>query len=92
MLIRRLLIGAIIRAAQNPAVQQKAGKIAGKALDKARPSMLRASRRAGEWQALSRTPSLKAEFFAFTYFTYLLTVPVCLCHARGSLIKPPPSG
>ena len=48
MLIRRLLIGAIMRAAQNPAVQRKAGEIAGKALDKARPSMLRASRRAGE--------------------------------------------
>ena len=48
MLIKRLLIGAIIRAAQNPAVQRKAGEIAGKALDKARPSMLRASRRAGE--------------------------------------------
>ena len=48
MLIKRLLIGAIIRAAQNPAVQRKAGEIAGKALDKARPSMLRASQRAGE--------------------------------------------
>ena len=48
MLIKRLLIGTIIRAAQNPAVQRKAGEIAGKALDKARPSMLRASRRAGE--------------------------------------------
>ena len=48
MLIRRLLIGAIMRAAQNPAVQRKAGEIAGKALDKARPSMLRASQRAGE--------------------------------------------
>ena len=48
MLIRRLLIGAIMRAAQNPAVQRKAGEIAGKALDKARPSMLRVSQRAGE--------------------------------------------
>lgn len=48
MLIRRLLIGAIVRAAQSPAVQRKAGEMAGKALDKARPSLLRASRRAGE--------------------------------------------
>ena len=48
MLIRRLLIGVIMRAAQNPAVQQKAGEIAGKALDKARPSIMLASRRAGE--------------------------------------------
>ena len=48
MLIRRLLIGAIMRAAQSPAVQRKAGEMAGKALDKARPSLLRASRRAGE--------------------------------------------
>ena len=48
MLIRRLLIGAIVRAAQSPVVQRKAGEMAGKALDKARPSLLRASRRAGE--------------------------------------------
>ncbi len=48
MLIRRLLIGAIVRAVQSPAVQRKAGEMAGKALNKARPSLLRASRRAGE--------------------------------------------
>ena len=48
MLIRGLLIRAIMRAAQNPAVQRKVGEIAGKAFDKTRPSILRASRRAGE--------------------------------------------
>lgn len=48
MLIRRFVIGALMRAAQNPAVQRKAGEVAGKALEKARPSLLRASRRAGE--------------------------------------------
>lgn len=37
-----------MRAAQNPEVQKKAGEAAGKALEKARPSILRASRRAGE--------------------------------------------
>jgi len=48
MLIRRLLLGALMRAVQNPQVQRKAGEVAGKALEKARPSLLKASRRAGE--------------------------------------------
>jgi hypothetical protein len=48
MLIRRLVGAALMRVAQNPAVQKKAGEVAGKALDVARPSLLRASRKAGE--------------------------------------------
>ena len=48
MLIRRLVVAALMRAARNPAVQKKAGDVAGKALDAARPSLLRASRKAGE--------------------------------------------
>ncbi len=48
MLFRRILIGTLLRVAQNPAVQEKARKIAGKALHKARPSLLKASRKAGE--------------------------------------------
>jgi hypothetical protein len=48
MLIRRLVVTALLRVAQNPAVQKKAGEVAGKALDAARPSLLRASRKAGE--------------------------------------------
>ena len=48
MLFRRFIFGMIMRAAQNPAVQKKAGDVAGKALRQARPSLLRASRRAGE--------------------------------------------
>ncbi|MGB2438882.1 MAG: hypothetical protein ACPIB4_07415, partial [Candidatus Puniceispirillaceae bacterium] len=48
MLIRRLVVTALMRVAQNPAVQKKAGELAGKALDAARPSLLRTSRKAGE--------------------------------------------
>ena len=48
MLIRRLVVTALMRVAQNPAVQRKAGEVAGKALDAARPALLRTSRKAGE--------------------------------------------
>ena len=48
MLIRRLVVTALVRVAQNPVVQKKVGEMAGKALDSARPSLLRASRKAGE--------------------------------------------
>ena len=48
MLIRRFVFAALMRAARNPDVQKKAGEMAGKALDAARPSLLRASRKAGE--------------------------------------------
>ena len=48
MLIRRLVFAALMRVVQNPAVQKKAGEVAGKALDAARPSLLRASLKAGE--------------------------------------------
>ena len=47
MLFRRFIVGMLMRVIQNPAVQKKAGEVAGKALKQARPSMLRASRRAG---------------------------------------------
>ena len=48
MLFRRFIFGLLMRVAQNPAVQKKAGEVAGKALEKARPSLVRGSRRAGE--------------------------------------------
>lgn len=48
MLFRRLVLGALMQAARNPHVQRKAGEAASKALDAARPGLLRASRRAGE--------------------------------------------
>ena len=48
MLIRRLIFGALMTAARNSAVQKKAGEVAHKALDSARPSLLKASRNAGE--------------------------------------------
>ena len=48
MLFRRFIFGVLMRIAQNPAVQKKAGEVAGKALGRARPSLLRVSRRAGE--------------------------------------------
>ncbi len=48
MLFRRFVFGLLIRVAQNPKVQKKAGEAASKALNSARPSLLRASRKAGE--------------------------------------------
>ena len=48
MFIRRLVINALIAAARNPAVQKKAGEAAGKAVEQARPNLMKASRRAGE--------------------------------------------
>jgi len=48
MLLRRIIFGALMHAARNPAVQKKAGEAAGKALNAARPGLMRASRRAGE--------------------------------------------
>ena len=57
MLTRRLVVTALMRVAQNPVVQKKAGEIAKKALYAARPSLLRASRKAGE---LTRKAAKKA--------------------------------
>ena len=48
MLLRRIIFGALMHAARHPAVQKKAGEAAGKALEVAKPGLLRASRRAGE--------------------------------------------
>ena len=48
MLFRRLIFGMLVRVAQNRAVQKKAVEIAGKAVEHARPSLVRASKRAGE--------------------------------------------
>lgn len=48
MLFRRILMTALMTAARNPAVQKKAGEVAGKALNAARPGLLTASRKAGE--------------------------------------------
>ena len=48
MLFRRFIFGVLKSALRNPAVQKKVGDVAGKALNRARPSLLRASRKAGE--------------------------------------------
>ena len=48
MLFRRILMTALMTAARDPAVQKKAGEAAGKALNVVRPSLLAASRKAGE--------------------------------------------
>ena len=48
MLFRRILMTALMTAARNPAVQKKAGEVAGKALNAARPGLLAVSRKAGE--------------------------------------------
>ena len=49
MLLRRIIFGALMQAARNPNVQKKAGEVADKALEAAKPGLLRASRRAGEF-------------------------------------------
>ena len=48
MLFRRFVFGVLIRAARNPVVQKKAGDLVGKALNRARPSLIKASRTAGK--------------------------------------------
>ena len=48
MLLRRIIFGALMQAARNPTVQKKVGEAADKALEAAKPGLLRASRRAGE--------------------------------------------
>ena len=58
MLFRRFVVGMLFRAAQNPAVQKKAGELAGRTLQQSRPSLLRASRKAGEL-----TRKAKQKFF-----------------------------
>ncbi len=47
-MLRRLLIQAAIKAAQNPTIRREAGKIAVQAAEKARPAILKGARRAGE--------------------------------------------
>ena len=39
MFIRRLVIGALMAAARNPAVQEKAGEAASRAVGQARPNL-----------------------------------------------------
>ena len=46
MLLRRIIFGALMHAARNPAVQKKAGEAAGKALEAANLTL------AGEFGAL----------------------------------------
>ena len=48
MLFRRLIVRALMTAARNPHVQRKAGEVAGKAMQQARPGLMKASHRAGE--------------------------------------------
>ena len=47
MFIRRLVIGALMAAARNPAVQKKAGEAASRAVDQARPNLIKASHAPG---------------------------------------------
>ena len=62
MLFRRILMAALMTAARNPAVQKKAGEAAGKALKVARPSLLTASRKAGELTRKLSENLKKSEF------------------------------
>ena len=47
-MLRQLIISLALRAARHPAVQAKAGQMAGKAAEKAKPALLKGARRAGE--------------------------------------------
>ena len=58
MLFRRFVFGLLMRAAQNPAVQKKAGELAFKTLRQSRSSLLLGSRKAGEL-----TRKAKQKFF-----------------------------
>ena len=48
MIVRKLLFTALRMAANNPKIRQQAAKAADKVVEAARPSLLQASRRAGE--------------------------------------------
>ena len=48
MIVRKLLFVALRMVASNPKVRKQAARAADKAVDAARPSLLKASRRAGE--------------------------------------------
>lgn len=54
MILRRFIFSAIRYAARNPEVQRQAGKLAGKAVEKVRPALMKASRKAGQ---ISQTAS-----------------------------------
>ena len=48
MILRRLLFSAIRYAARNPEVRRQASKLADQAVEKARPALMKASRKAGK--------------------------------------------
>ena len=54
MILRRLIFSAIRYAARNPEVRRQAGKLADKAVEKARPALMKVSRKAGQ---ISQTAS-----------------------------------
>ena len=54
MILRRLIFSAIRYAARNPEVQRQASKLANNAVEKARPALMKASRKAGQ---ISQTAS-----------------------------------
>lgn len=58
-MLRRLLISLAWRAAQNPEIQRQAKKMTSKAVEKARPSLLKGARRAGE---LSKAASEEIQY------------------------------
>jgi hypothetical protein len=49
MLFRRIFISALIALARNPTVKKKTAIVTGKVLNAARPTLLIASRKAGEF-------------------------------------------
>ena len=53
MILRRLLFSAIRYAAGNPGVRRQASKLADQAVEKARPSLMKASWKAGQFTQIA---------------------------------------
>jgi hypothetical protein len=53
MILRRLLFSAIRYAARNPEVRRQGSKLADRAVEKARPGLMKASRKAGQFTQIA---------------------------------------
>jgi hypothetical protein len=53
MILRRLLFSAIRYAARNPEVRRQASKLADRAVEKARPGLMKASWKAGQFTQIA---------------------------------------
>lgn len=65
MILRKLMITAarlaVQQAASNPAMRRKMGQLAGQSLERARPALLKAARKAGEMSRAASTEIAKGK-------------------------------